>query len=63
MLTYASEILGNTTLNDNENVQIKFCRYLSGVGPRTPNVIVLGECGRYPLFISYSKCFKFGLNY
>ena len=33
------------------------------MGPRTPNVVVLGECGRYPLFvISYSKCVKYWLK-
>ena len=33
------------------------------MGPRTPNVVVLGECGRYPLFVvSYSKCVKYWLK-
>ena len=33
------------------------------MGPKTPNVVVLGECGRYPLFVSsYSKCVKHWLK-
>ena len=63
ILTYPLKIWGNKLFNDIENVQIKFCRYLLGLGPRTPNVVVLGECGGYPLFfVSYSKCVKYWLK-
>ena len=39
-------------VEDVENVQIQFCRYLLGVGTNTPIIAVLGECGRLPIFVT-----------
>ena len=43
------------------------CRYLLDVGPRTPNVVALEECGRYPLFVIrptvIANVLNIGLNY
>ena len=37
--------------------------YVLGVGSQTPNVSVLGECGRFPLFIIYyTKCIKYSFK-
>ena len=61
VLTYASEVWGYKLHQNVENVQIRFCRYLLGVGSRTPNVAVLGECGRLPIFVhTYINCIKLG---
>ena len=61
--TYASEIWGYKIHNSIENAQLKFCRQLLGVGSHTPNVAVLGECGQFPLFVTYySKCVKYYLK-
>ena len=39
------------------------CRQFLGVGSHTPNVAVLGECGRFPLFvIYYTKWVKYWLK-
>ena len=62
-VTYTSEIWGYKVYNLIENVQIKFCRQFLGVGSQTPNVAVLGKCGRFPLFvIYYTKCVKYWLK-
>ena len=62
-VTYASEIWGYKIYNSIENVQLKFCRQLLGLGSNTPNVAVLGECGRFPLFVTYyTKCVKYWLK-
>ena len=49
--------------NEIEAVQLKFCKYVLGVGSQTPNIVVLGECGRFPLFIVYyAKCINYWLK-
>ena len=46
-----------------EAVQLKFCKYVLGVGSQTPNVSGLGECGRFPFFIIYyTRCIKYWLK-
>jgi hypothetical protein len=38
-----------------EKLHLKFCRYTLGVNNKTANMAVLGELGRYPLFIKAAK--------
>ncbi len=46
-----------------ESFHIKFCKFAIGVGYNVSNVGVLGECGRYGLFIDYhAKCIKYWLK-
>ena len=46
-----------------EAVQVKFCKYVSGVSSQTLNVAVLGECGRFTLLtVYYTKCIKYRLK-
>ena len=35
-----------------EHVHLIACKKFLNVGPQTPNAIVYGECGRYPLYIN-----------
>ena len=51
MLLYASEIWGATQYRVVEAVHLFACKRLLSVSPRTPNTMVYGEIGRYPLFI------------
>jgi hypothetical protein len=46
-----------------EKAHMKFCKFSLGVGKRSSNLAVIGELGRYPLFIeiiismfSYLNC-------
>ena len=46
-----------------EHVHLKFCKYILGVGKRSTSLAILGELGRYPLYIEiiismfkYLKC-------
>ena len=46
-----------------EHVHLKFCKYILGVGKRSTSFAILGELGRYPLYIEkiirvfkYLKC-------
>ena len=46
-----------------EQVHLKFCKYILGVGKRSTSLAILGELGRYPLYIEiiismfkYLKC-------
>ena len=49
ILLYGSDIWGFETYDCIENIQIKFCKYILKLPSSTPNVAVLGECGRYPI--------------
>ena len=46
-----------------EHVHLEFCKYILGVGKRSTSLAILGELGRYPLYIEiiismfkYLKC-------
>lgn len=42
-----------------EKVQIAFCKFLLGVSKNTNNAAVLGELGRFPMYVQYYKrCIK-----
>ena len=60
IITYGAEIWGTQIHNPIENVQIRFCKYILGVSKNCNNNAVLGECGRYPMYITYyTKCIKY----
>ena len=64
MLTYGSEVWG--LIADNriiERIHLFAIKRLLNASPRTPNALVYGETGRYPLYIStYTRCIKYWLN-
>ena len=63
ILTYGSEVWGLYTHESIENVQIRFCKKILGVGSKTPTNAVLGDCGRFHMFIMCSlKCLKYWLK-
>jgi hypothetical protein len=51
LLLYASEIWGTAKMNVIESAHLFACKRLLGVSDRTPNHLVYGETGRYPLYI------------
>ena len=51
MLTYGSEIWGYENIDILEKVHVQFCRLLLDLKTSTPNVMVYGELGRYPLTV------------
>ena len=51
MLLYAAEIWGINKYETIEKVHTFACKKLLGVSTRTPNTVIYGEVGRYPLYI------------
>ena len=51
MLMYASKIWGTERLDNIERVHIMECKRFFGVPQKTPNKMVYGELGRYPLLL------------
>ncbi len=51
ILLYGSEVWGVKRYDAIESVHLVACKTFLNVGLQTPNVIVYGECGRYPLYI------------
>jgi hypothetical protein len=51
VLLYGSEIWGYKSYNHLERVNVKACKKFLGVGNKTTTVAVLGECGRFPIFV------------
>ena len=51
VLLYGSEVWGYEDTKLLDRVQVKFCKYLLRIPNRTPNVMVMGELGRYSLQI------------
>lgn len=49
VLLYASEIWGFENKNSIEKVQLQFCKSILKVRSSTPNFLVYGELGRFPL--------------
>ena len=63
ILMYASEIWGTVRLDGIEKVHMMACKRFLGVTLRTPNKIVYGELGRYPLFVNSTlRCLKYWLR-
>ena len=52
MLTYGSEIWGYENIDILEKVHVKFCKLLLNLKTSTPNFMLYGELGRYPLNIT-----------
>ncbi len=62
VLTYGSEIWGTKVYQDVESILLKFCKRQLGVGSKTPNPAVLGECGASRIHIECKiKCIKYWL--
>ena len=57
ILTYGAEIWGCKMSKCIESVHIKFCRRIMKLRNNTPESVVLGELGRYPLMVQYYKKF------
>jgi hypothetical protein len=51
MLLYASEIWGTSRFSVVESPHLFACKRFLHVSPKTPNTMVYGELGRYPLYI------------
>ena len=63
MLLYASEVWGLSRLEHIEKVHLMACKRCLGVPTRTPNKMVYGDLGRYPLYInSYVACLRYWLK-
>ena len=60
ILCYGSQVWGTTYSPEIEYVHISFCKKYLGVKDKTNNSIVLGECGRLPLCITYfTNCINY----
>ncbi len=55
ILCYSSEIWGFENTSILENIHLKFCKTVLGVKKSTPNFMVYGELGKFPLSITI-KC-------
>ena len=62
-LMYASEIWETERLDNIERVQMIAYKRFLGIPQKTPNKIVSGEVGRYPLFVNSTlRCLKYWLR-
>jgi hypothetical protein len=52
VLLYGSEVWGTKSFDCIEKINRKACKQFMMVSSKTTNVAVLGDCGRYPLYIS-----------
>lgn len=52
ILMYSAELWGHTRLDSIERVHLLACKRFLGVPRSTPNKIVYGDIGRYPLYIA-----------
>ena len=55
VLLYGCELYGYENIEIIERLQLKYLKYILGLKPSTPNVMVYGETGCYPLII-HVKC-------
>jgi hypothetical protein len=63
ILLYSSEVWGDNRLESIERVHLYACKRFLNVPIKTPNVMIYGELGRYPLYInSYIRCIKYWLK-
>ena len=63
ILIYGSEVWGVKKIDEIETVHMIACKRYLGVPKSTPNRMIYGELGRYPLFITtYIRCVKFWLR-
>jgi hypothetical protein len=60
ILLYSSEIWGLNRLENIERVHLQACKRFLGVPVKTPNKMIYGELGRFPLFVnSHIRCIKY----
>ena len=60
ILLYSSEIWGLQRLDSIEKVHLLACKRYLGVPIKTPNKMIYGELGRYPLFVNSNiRCIKY----
>ena len=52
VLLYGCEIWGFTKNTLIEKLHLKYCKYILGLNTKTPNYMVYGELGRFPLIIN-----------
>ena len=52
IILYGCEIWGYTSLSLVERLHLKFCKHILNLNNSTPNFMVYGELGRYPLSIN-----------
>ena len=63
ILLYSSEVWGYQRLDKLEKVHLLACKRFLGVPIKTPNKIVYGELGRFPLYINSTiRCIKYWLR-
>ena len=65
-LTYASQVWGLTPFENIESVHLYVCKKILGVRKKTPNCMVYGELGRFPLALEtkiQAIKYWFKLNY
>ena len=63
VLTYGSEVWGTDVNTCIENVQLKFCKTVLGVGSKAASPAILGECGKNNLYIlCYLKAVSYWLK-
>lgn len=63
ILCYGSQIWGYQYVEKIERMHVSFCKRYLMLPQSTPDAFVLGECGRLPLFVSYSaECVRFWLR-
>jgi len=55
ILLFSSDVWGYEDISIIEKVHLTFCKYIFGLNRSTPNIMVYGETGRYPLYIEMTK--------
>lgn len=60
IMLYGSEVWGFKHYKVLEDVQISYCKQLLGLPKHAPNLVALGDCGRYPISIKANlRCLKY----
>ena len=60
ILCHGAQVWGHTYSEVVESVHFDFCKRYLKLNSKTNNMVALGECGRYPIYIDYySYCIKY----
>ena len=60
ILCNGAQVWGHTYSEVVESVHFDFCKRYLKLNSKTNNMVALGECGRYPIYIDYySYCIKY----
>ena len=63
-MLYGSELWGIKARESIEKVHIQACKLFLNVPPHTPNDMMYGELGRFPLYIqAAARCLQIGSDY